>query len=408
MRSIYDIRADFPLLSTKVNGNPLIYLDNAATTQLPQCVIDCLVAHYCHENANVHRGIHYLSERSSQRYETARQTVAKFIGAKSASEVVFTSGCTEAVNMVAAGLAEQIQPGDEIIVSELEHHSVFVTMQQLCLRKHAVFRVLPTENSEVCLERLEAMLNPRTRLVCATQVSNLTGTVLSVQEIAKLVHRHGALFLVDGAQAMRHEPVDVSQIDCDYYCFSGHKLLAPAGIGVLYGKRKLLELLQPLKYGGGIVDHVTSEKTTFAPVPHKLEPGTPNYPSAIALACAIDYICAEGRAELAARENHLIAYTETALTEISGVRILGHPKCRHGAVSFVCDGLDSFDIAKILDRYGIAVRSGTHCAQPALVSLDVPGAVRVSPAFYNTEQEIRNFTEKLECSIKMLRKWGCL
>lgn len=398
-------REHFPILDRQVYGKPLVYLDNAATMQMPDCVIDHIAEHYRNDNANVHRGVHFLSEVSSAKYEDARKTVAKFLGAEEPDEIVFTSGCTDSINLVAQGLEHSLEPGDEIIVTNMEHHSNYVVWQQLCKRTGAVFRVLELEDGRYSGGRLREMLSSRTRLVCTAHVSNVSGTCFPVGEIARDVHKAGALYLVDGAQAICREMVDVRAMDCDFYCFSGHKVMAPTGIGVLYGKKKCLESLRPPRFGGGMVDRVGREQTSFAPLPYRLEVGTPNYVGAGALARALKFIEELGREKLAAEDRALTLLAEEAISALPGCRILGHPEVRSGVVSFVCDSAHSYDIASVLDKYGVAVRSGSHCAQPALDSFDCTDALRVSVAFYNTGQEIQYMAECLSRAISFLEKW---
>lgn len=398
-------REHFPILGSQVYGKPLVYLDNAATMQMPDCVIEHIAEHYRNDNANVHRGVHYLSERSSAKYENARKTVAKFLNAEGESEIVFASGCTASINLVAKGLKDSLKPGDEIIVTNMEHHSDYVVWQQLCKSTGAVFRVLELEDGRYSGDRLRSMLGSRTRLVCTAHVSNVSGTCFPVKEIAGDVHEAGALYLVDGAQAICREMVDVRDIDCDFYCFSGHKVMAPTGIGVLYGKKEQLEKLTPPGFGGGMVDIVTEGDTSFAPLPYRLEAGTPNYVGAGALARALEFIDELGREKIVAEDRALTACAEEAISAVPGCRILGHPDKRSGVVSFVCDKAHSYDIASVMDKYGIAVRSGTHCAQPALSSFGCGDALRVSVAFYNTRQEIQYMAECLSRTIGFLEKW---
>lgn len=387
-------------------GRPLVYLDNAATTQVPRQVLDAVCGHYEHEHANVHRGIHYLSERSTQKMEEARGAVAAFIGARSDSEIVFTHGTTDAINTVADGMEPHIGEGDEIIVSVLEHHSNFVPWQQLCMRKGARLRVMPAPDGEIDMQAYRTMLNERTKMVAVTQVSNLTGTVTPLAEIISLAHEKGIPVLVDGAQGVRHANTDVGALDCDFYCFSGHKMLATTGVGVLYGKREQLERLAPSRFGGGMVDVVTENKTTFAPLPARLEAGTPDFAGAIALGAAVQYLEQLGRKAIGRRENELLAYAEHELGQAEGVHILGQPKKREGVLSFWMEGIHSYDMASMLDKLGTAVRSGSHCAQVALQSFGLTDVTRVSPAFYNTEAEIDALCAGIEKSAAMLRKWG--
>ncbi len=400
------VREDFPILSQLVNGRRLIYLDNAATTQVPKRVLARIENHYLHDNANVHRGIHSLSERSTAAYEQARETVRRFIGGASDSQVVFTSGATEAVNLAASGLAHLFSPGDVCIVTVLEHHSNLLPWQRLCRERGARLLVLPCPEGEPDLAQYRRWLDAeKVKLVAAAQVSNLTGTVLPLREMAELAHARGALFFADGAQGLRHGTESVEALGCDLYCFSGHKLCAPTGIGALWGKSGVLETLEPLRLGGGMVDQVTERDFTLAEVPARLEAGTPNIVGALALAEAMDYLTEIGRETIAAREAALTEYAENRLTQIPGLRILGKPKKRAGAISFTLKGVHPYDAASVLDKLGVALRSGTHCAQPALASFGERAALRLSPAFYNTEDELDAAGDAIEKTMEMFRKW---
>ncbi len=399
------IRKDFPILDTDIGGVPVAYLDNAATTQVPLPVLERVREHYLHDNANVHRGIHTLSERSTAAFEGARETAARFLGAESAEEIIFTQGTTDAINTVASGMRRSIGRGDSIVVTSLEHHSNFVPWQQLCEEKGARFGVVPCPAGEIDMAALRRELESSPKLVCVTQVSNLTGTVMPLREIIECAHAAGAAVLVDGAQGVRHEPVNVRELDCDFYCFSGHKLLAPTGIGVLYGKRERLQQLTPARYGGGMVDIVLASGTTFGDLPYRLEAGTPNYVGAVALGAAIEYIERTGREEISRTEHELLAYAERALAQIGGLRILGSPARRAGVISFTLEGIHPYDAASILDKLGIALRSGTHCAQPGLNECGVESAIRLSPAFYNTREEIDRCCAAIRRTMEMLAKW---
>lgn len=405
MFDIAACRKDFPVLGKTIYGKPLVYLDNAATTQVPKQVLEAFSEHYEQEHANVHRGIHYLSERSTQKLEEARCAVQRFLGACYVEEIIFTQGTTDGINLVAGGMAREIREGDEIVVSMLEHHSNFVPWQQLCLRNKAKLRIAPAPDGEIDLEAFAAMLTKRTKMVALTQVSNLTGSVLPLRQMIAMAREKGIPVLVDGAQGIRHEQTDVLELDCDFYCFSGHKMLAPTGIGVLYGKKERLEALTPVRFGGGMVDVVTREHTTFAPLPARLEAGTPNFAGAIALAAAVRYLEEKGLRDIGRREAELLAYTEQKLQGIDGLHILGSPRKRSGAISFGVDDIHSYDLASILDKMGIAVRSGSHCAQVALQEFSMTEATRVSPAFYNTAEEIDVLAEGVRRAGAMLRKW---
>lgn len=406
MADLSRCRADFPILSQTIHGRPLVYLDNAATTQVPRQVLDCMVTHYTLNNANVHRGIHTLSERSTTCLEEARETVRAFLNASTPEEVIFTQGTTDSINMVARGIAQTLELGDEIVVTELEHHANFLPWQQLCLERGARLRIAPQRNGELDRMAFRALMSPRTRLVAVSQVSNLTGAVHPVAELAAEAHAVGAMLLVDGAQAVRHESADMQAMDCDFYCFSGHKLLAQSGIGVLYGKRHRLERLSPARYGGGMVDVAGAAGSTFAPLPHRLEAGTGSYAQAIALGAAIRYIDAVGRVEISHREHELLEYAAGQISALEGVALLGQPSRRAGCLSFTVEGVHPYDLASLLDKQGIAIRAGNHCAQPALRSFGLESVSRMSPAFYNTEEEIDALCAGVVRSAELLRKWS--
>lgn len=400
------LREDFPILSQQINDRPLIYLDNAATTQVPRQVLERLARHYRNDNANVHRGIHTLSERSTGAFESARAAVKRFLGGGTDSEVVFTSGTTEAVNLAASGLAHRLSPGDRVIVTVLEHHANLLPWQRVCRERGAALLVLPCPDGEPDTQQYRRWLDEGgVKIVAAAQVSNLTGTVLPLRELSDAAHAHGALFLADGAQGLRHETASVEELGCDFYCFSGHKLCAPTGIGALWGRRPAMELLAPWRLGGGMVDRVSEQDFTCAGLPARLEAGTPNYAGAIALAAAMDYLTAVGREAVAAREAELTAYAERRLARVPGLRILGRPKRRAGAVSFTLDGVHPYDAASVLDKLGVALRSGTHCAQPALASFGLKAALRLSLAFYNTFEELDAAGDAVETTTEMFRKW---
>lgn len=405
MTDLAQCRADFPILEQTIHGKPLIYLDNAATSQVPRQVLEALTHHYVKHNANTHRGIHTLSERATAHLEEAREIVRTFLNAALADEIVFTQGTTDSINMVARGLAPTLQKGDEIVVTELEHHANFIPWQQLCHERGALLRIAPQQNGELNRVAFRDLLGSRTRLVAVTHVSNVTGAILPVTELAAETHAAGAMFLVDGAQAVRHEITDMQTMDCDFYCFSGHKLLSPSGIGVLYGKKACLEQLTPSRYGGGMVDIVRWDNSTFAPLPHRLEAGTGSFAQAIALGAAINYIDNAGRLEISQREHELLAYTAEKLSALEDVSLLGNPAYRAGCLSFTVTGIHPYDLASLLDKQGIAVRSGNLCAQPILNSFGLESVTRVSPAFYNTKAEIDEFCSSLVRTIGMLRKW---
>ena len=390
-------RADFPILKTEVYGHSLVYLDNAATSQLPRQVAERLSSYYASEHANIHRGIHYLSERATSAVEQSRAKVASFVGAASADEIVFTSGTTESINMLAQGLAGTLPKGSAIVVSDLEHHSNFVPWQQLCLREGLEFCVCPSADGKLSLGALEELLATHdVKVLALAQVSNVVGTVLPLERIVPMAHDHGAIVIVDGAQGILHKGVDVAHLDIDGYAFSGHKMCAPTGTGVLYAKRELLERLRPTRFGGGMVDVVSAKETTWGKLPLRLEAGTPNIAGIIGLGAAIDYLESHDLPAMREHESTLLAYAIEQLANMEKVEVLGHPSERCGLVSFNLAGMSAFDVAFMLDKMGIAVRSGHHCAQPALRSLGVQTCVRVSFAFYNQKAEVDRLCEGLE------------
>jgi cysteine desulfurase/selenocysteine lyase len=394
---IKDIRRDFPIFEVAVHGKPLAYLDNAATTQIPIQVTAAIDEQYRYYNGNIHRGIHYLSETSTARVECARATVRDFIGARETAEVIFTSGTTQSINIVAGSYRETLQPGDEILVSSMEHHSNLCPWQNACRRSGATLKTIPIdEKGDLRLEAYRALLSERTKLVAITYCSNVLGTVNAVRQLIQTAHEKGALVLVDAAQMMRHTEIDVQTLDCDFLCFSGHKIMGPTGIGVLYGKRQCLEQLQPVQYGGGMVDTVTLEGTTHGELPFRLEPGTPNIAGIIGLEAAVHYLTDLGISEIAAYEKLLLSCAEERLRRLAYVKILGEPDERAGVISFSLDGFHYYDVAKLLDQLGVAVRSGHLCAQPLLSQFGIEGVVRISPAFYNLRSEIDALTEGLE------------
>lgn len=407
MLNVEAVRDDFPVLEQEVFGRPLVYLDSAATMQMPKPVLDAVVRHYTHDNANVHRGIHALSERSTRALEDARERARTFINAESADEVVFTSGTTGSLNMLADMWAQTMRPGTAIVVTMMEHHANFVPWQQACARKGCAFCAAPLDaNGDIDLAAFEELLEEHdVSLVSVAHVSNVLGTVNPVRAIAALAHAHGAAVVVDAAQSVRHERVDVRAIDCDFLAFSGHKMGAPTGIGVLYGKRAMLERLRPVRFGGEMVEDVRVGKTTFEELPLRFEAGTPNYVGAIGLAAAIDYLEQMGRDNVRAYEHELLAYAEQRLGEIDGLQVLGNPQHRAGCLSFTVEGAHPFDIATLADKLGIALRSGNQCAQPLLYeAYDVQSITRMSPAFYNTMGEIDRAVDVLEYVLKLLHR----
>ena len=384
------IRGDFPLLSRRVHGRPLIYLDNAATTQLPEPVLRAVEEQYRQWQANLHRGVHWLSEQSSARVESVRRTVADFLGAAESAEIIFTSGATESVNLIARAASESLlREGDTVAATAMEHHSNLIPWQEACRRSGASLRLIPlTPCGELDMEAAERVFSERPKLLAVTAVSNVLGTVNPIARLTKAAHDAGALVFVDAAQQMRHGRVDVRKWDCDFLCFSGHKMLAPTGIGVLYGKREQLERLPPVAFGGGMVEEVTEYRADWDVLPFRFEAGTRNIAGIIGLGAAIGYIRSIGEEAVYGREAELLRQTEAVLRERPYLDILGMPGERAGAVSFNIRGLPAYDAARLLDQLGIAVRSGHHCAQPLLRALDLESAVRVSPAFYNTEEEL--------------------
>ena len=389
-KSIEEIRADFPILSTMAHGKPLVYLDNGATTQKPLQVINVMEELYRTTNANVHRGVHYLSDRVSERYEAARETARAFINARSREEIIFTAGTTASINAVAFSFGERyVREGDEILISGMEHHANIVPWQMLCERKRAKLKIIPFSDEGVLdIEAYRTLLTERTRIVAVTHVSNVLGTVNPVKEIVAEAHRHGIPVLVDGAQGIQHGLVDVTDLDCDFYVFSGHKVYGPNGIGVLYGKADMLNELPPYQGGGDMVANVTFEKTTYNVLPFKFEAGTTNFTGAIGLAAALDYLSALGREAVAQREQSLLALATAGLSSIEGLRIYGTAPHKVSVISFLPGTIHQYDAGMILDKMGIAVRTGTHCAQPLMERYGITGNIRASIAFYNTEDEV--------------------
>jgi len=406
-KSILSARADFPLLSATINDHPLVYLDNAATTQKPQVVLHSLQKYYTSYNSNVHRGNHTLSVRATDAFEEARNKVARYINAANSYEVIFTRGTTESINLVAYSFGEAfVHVGDEIIVTELEHHSNYVPWYQLCQRKGARFRVVPFDvNGELNLEALKGMLNEKTRILALNQVSNSLGTVNPLDKIIPLAHSAGVPVLVDAAQSVQHLPEhDVKALDVDFYAFSGHKMYGPMGIGVLYGKEKWLEQMPPFLSGGEMINQVTSQLITFATLPFKFEAGTPNVADAIGLGAAVDYLSQFDPYELQAYEEGLLAYGIEQLRAIPGLTLYGNPHRRSAILPFNVEGIQHYDMGILLDTFGIAVRTGQHCTQPIMDALHIPGTVRASLALYNTRAEIDALVDGIRRVIKMLKR----
>ena len=382
-------RDDFPILRQTVRGKPLVYLDNAATTQKPQAVVDRLVRFYLQENSNVHRGVHWLSERATDEYEGARATVARFLHADP-KEIVFVRGTTEAINLVARTYgASRVGPGDEVLITAMEHHSNIVPWQMLCDEKGARLRVVPmTDAGELRLDEYERLLSDRTKLVACVHVSNALGTINPVRRMIDLAHRRDVPVLVDGAQAVAHMPVDVRALDCDFYAFSGHKIFGPTGIGALYGKARLLDAMPPYQGGGDMISSVTFEKTLYNVIPYKFEAGTPNIAGAIGLAAALEYVGRIGLERIAEYEHELTSYGTDVLSTIDGLRLTGTASPKAGILAFVLDGVHPHDIGTVLDREGVAIRTGHHCCQPVMDRLGVPATARASLALYNTREEL--------------------
>lgn len=395
---VEQIRADFPALHQKIYGKPLVYLDNAATTQKPQSVINVINTYYVCSNANVHRGIHYLSERATHTYEYARSKVQHFLNAADPAEIIFVRGTTEAINLVAASYGRsQLHEGDEILISTIEHHSNIVPWQLVCESTGARIRVIPvTDDGELLLDEYERLLSERTKIVAIGHVSNALGTVNPIRDMIRTAHKYGALVVVDGAQAAPHVAVDVLDLDCDFYAFSGHKVYGPTGIGILYGKRQLLDKMPPYQGGGEMIRTVTFEKTTYAELPHKFEAGTPHIAGSVSLGAAIDYVTSLGLDNIGAYEKELLDYSTALMREVPGVRIIGTAKEKSAILSFVMEGVHSHDIGTILDREGIAVRVGHHCAMPTMQRFGLPATARASFSFYNTKQEIDRLVESMQ------------
>ena len=402
---IEKIRKDFPILGTQVNKKPLVYFDNAATTQKPQIVIDTITEYYSKYNANIHRGIHFLSNFATDSTEKARVTAQKFISADSIEEIIFTSGTTEAINLVAFSFGETfIKKDDEIIVSEMEHHSNIVPWQMLCERKGAILRVIPFNDSgELELEQLHGLINSKTKIIAITHVSNALGTINPIKEIIKIAHKSNIPVLIDGAQAVQHLKVDVKELDCDFYVFSGHKLYGPTGTGILYGKKEILEKMAPYKGGGEMIAKVSFEKTTYNSLPFKFEAGTPNYIDSIALAKSIEYITDLGLDNIYKYETELLEYATKELKKIDQLKIIGEAKHKSSVISFIIDGVHPSDAGTLLDQMGIAIRTGTHCAEPVMQHFGIGGTIRASFAFYNTFDEIDSFVKSLNYIIPLLK-----
>jgi len=397
MFDVEKIRKDFPVLQKKVYGNSLIYLDNGATTQKPSAVIEKISSFYSHRNSSIHRGIHFLSEQATVEYESARNRVKEFINAEQNREIIFTAGTTASINSVAFSFGEKyIKTGDEIILTEMEHHANIVPWQMLCDRKGCKLKIIPIDdNGDLLLEGFEKMFTPKTRILAITHISNALGTINPVKEMIKTAHANNVPVLVDGAQSVQHGVVDVRDLDCDFFVFSGHKIYGPTGIGVLYGKEKWLEEMPPYQGGGDMIKNVTFEKTTYNDLPFKFEAGTTNYVGAVGLAAALDYVTETGRKEIEEYESELSGYAHKKLSQVEGLKFFGTSANKISILSFLIEGIHQYDAGMIIDKLGIAVRTGTHCAQPVMDHFGIDGTIRASLAFYNTKKEIDRLYDAL-------------
>jgi cysteine desulfurase/selenocysteine lyase len=403
--NINEIRSQFPVLDQQVYGKPLVYLDNAATTQKPLCVIERERDYYLHENCNIHRGVHYLSQKATEAYEHARQTVADFVHAKEAREIIFTRGTTESLNLLATAFEHYcVDDGDKVLVTAMEHHSNLVPWQQMVQRHHGQLLVVPMDDKGVLdLEQYEKLLKEGPKVVSIAHVSNVLGTINPIKEMIAMAHQYGIPVVVDGAQSIAHHPIDVQDLDCDFFVFSGHKMYAPMGIGGLFGKAEWLEKLPPYQFGGEMVDTVSFEKTTFNVLPYKFEAGTPNVGAALGLETAIQFMQGLDRMEVEAHESQLLQSAIEKLFEIDGIRFIGEAAHRSGLVSFIIDGIHPYDLGTIIDKMGVAVRTGHHCAEPVMTRFGIPGTVRASFAMYNTMEEVEVFVNAVKKAAMMLR-----
>ena len=404
MLDIKEIRSQFPVLDQQVYGKPLVYLDNAATTQKPMCVIERERDYYLHENCNIHRGVHYLSQMATEAYEHARQTVADFVHAKEAREIIFTRGTTESLNLLATSFEHFcIGEGDKVLITAMEHHSNLVPWQQMVQRHHGQLLVVPMDDKGVLdLDRYEALLRERPKVVSIAHISNVLGTINPVKEMVAMAHQYGIPVVVDGAQSIAHHSIDVQDLDCDFFVFSGHKMYAPMGIGGLYGKAEWLEKLPPYQFGGEMVDVVSFEKTTFNVLPYKFEAGTPNVGAALGLETAVRFLQSLDRKEVEQYEANLLQSAVEQLSEIDGIRFIGEATHRSGLVSFIIDGIHPYDLGTIIDKMGVAVRTGHHCAEPVMTRFGIPGTVRASFALYNTIEEVGMFVNAVKKTAYML------
>ena len=402
--NVEEIRAQFPILQRKVNGKNLVYFDNGATAQKPQLVIDSITKYYSYENANIHRGVHLLSQEATDAYENTRNTIQSYIHAAESCEIIFTKGTTDSINLVAFSLGETLHSGDEILISYMEHHSNIVPWQMLCERKGLTLKVIPIhENGELNLEEFEKLLSEKTKILSITHVSNTLGTINPVEELIKKAHAVGAKVLIDGAQSIQHFPIDVQALDCDFFVFSGHKVFGPTGVGILYGKKQILESLPPYQGGGDMIAKVSFAKTTYNELPHKFEAGTPHISGGISLGKAFEFMLQLKIQEVIEYEHSLLVYAEEVLSTFKDVRIIGNASNKASVVSFVVDNIHPFDIGTLMDKQGIAVRTGHHCTQPLMDFFQIPGTIRASFALYNTKSEIDLFATALDRSIQMLK-----
>lgn len=397
------IRSEFPTLHQEVFGRQLIYFDNGATSQKPQCVIDAITQYYSKENANIHRGVHYLSQLATEKYEIARKTIQAYINAPSPEEVLFTQGTTDGINLVASSFGALLSEGDEIIISEMEHHSNIVPWQMLCERKGCILKVIPIDdNGALKMDVFHSYLNSKTKMVSVTHISNSMGVINPIKEIIDAAHEVGAKVLIDGAQSIQHTKVDVQELDCDFFAFSGHKVFGPTGVGVLYGKKEILDSMPPYQGGGEMIAKVTFEKTTYNELPHKFEAGTPNISGGICLGTAIEYLNSLDMDAVHQHEQELLQYATDQMMQIEGLRIIGTAPNKTSVISFIVEDIHPLDIGTLLDKQGVAVRTGHHCTQPLMTRFNIPGTVRASFAFYNTKEEIDVFVNALKRSINML------
>jgi len=402
--TITEIRKDFPILNREVKGKKLVYLDNGATTQKPQQVIDAINQYYTYENSNIHRGVHTLSQEATTKYEEARNTIKDFIGAAKSEQVIFTKGTTDSINLIASSFGKRfLNKGDEIIISAMEHHSNIVPWQMICEEKEAILKVIPiNKKGELLLEELDTLITDKTKLIAVNHISNTLGTINPIKQIIEKAHQNNVLVLIDAAQSIAHTPINVTELDIDFLVFSGHKMFGPTGVGILYGKEDLLNQLPPYQGGGDMIKEVTFEKTTYNCLPHKFEAGTPNIVGGIALAEAVKYIQKIGFKQIEEQEEKLLQYATEQLLTVEGLRIIGTAEKKTSVISFVIDGAHPFDIGTIIDQLGIAVRTGHHCTQPLMQFFEIPGTIRASFAFYNTKEEVDTLVTGVKRAVKML------